>query len=156
MTEFVNLEYGNEEGTLIRAYRDDGSILCIEPVMGELWENAERGVLGEVQPHTEPVVTEAQRLAKWRSSASVSRSQFILNCLDAGILSETDAEEAVNGWPAGWDTFFEGLPTRTRIEAKAEWASVTKVRRNAPLIAQLASHAGISDEQVDALFEGAT
>ena len=138
---------GEPPEQILAGYPEGTQEVPLKPSAEHTWD-------GSQWVHTPPSAEEV--LAEWRASDSVSRAQFILNCLDAGILSETDAEEAVNGWPVGWDTFFEGLPARTRIEAKAEWASVTKVRRNAPLIAQLASHAGISDEQVDALFEGAT
>jgi hypothetical protein len=84
--------------------------------------------------------------------ASLPRSTFILAALDAGILTEADAEQAVNGWPAGWDAFFEGQPARARIEAKARWAETAVVRRDAPLIAQLAAFKGLTDQQVDGLF----
>jgi hypothetical protein len=87
-----------------------------------------------------------------RASAFMSRSRFIIAALDAGILSEVDAEQAVNGWPFGWDAFFDGQPARDRIAAKAEWASITTVRRDAPLIAQLAAFKGLTDAQIDALF----
>jgi len=65
---------------------------------------------------------------------------------------EADAEEATIGWPAGWSDFFTSQPARDRIAAKAEWASVTTIRRTAPLIAALAVFKGLSDDQVDALF----
>lgn len=88
-----------------------------------------------------------------RYHASIPRAAFILAALDVGVLTETDAEQAVNGWPAGWDAFFDGQPARDRIAAKAEWASTATVRRNAPLIAQLAAFKGLTDAQVDGLFD---
>jgi len=87
-----------------------------------------------------------------RANASMPRSRFILAALDAGILSEVDAEQAVNDWPTAWDDFFEGQPARNRIAAKAEWASITKVRRDAPLIEQLRVFKGLTEEQIDQLF----
>jgi len=96
--------------------------------------------------------TAEQKLTQARANASMPRAAFILAALDAGILTETDAEQAVNGWPSGWDAFFEGQPARDKIAAKAEWASIRTVRRNAPLIAQLAAFKGLTDEEVDALF----
>lgn len=87
-----------------------------------------------------------------RASASMPRARFILVTLDAGILSETDAEQAVNGWPTGWDAFFDDQPARDRIAAKAEWASITTVRRDAPLVEQLRVFKGLAEEQIDQLF----
>ena len=91
-------------------------------------------------------------LLRKRTNASMPRSRFILAALDAGILSEVDAEQAVNGWPTGWDSFFDGQPARDRIAAKAEWASITTVRRDAPLIEQLRIFKNLTDAQIDALF----
>ena len=68
------------------------------------------------------------------------------------MLTEAEAEQAVNGWPASWDAFFDGKPARDRIEAKGRWIETSVVRRNAPLIAQLAAFKGLTDQQVDGLF----
>ena len=87
-----------------------------------------------------------------REKAALPRSTFIVAALDAGILSEADAEQAVNGWPTGWDAFFDGQPARNRIAAKAEWASITTVRRDAPLIEQLRVFKGLTEEQIDQMF----
>jgi len=96
--------------------------------------------------------TAEQKLAHARTRASLPKDDFILAALDAGVLTEADAEEATNGWPTGWDAFFEEQPTRDRIEAKARWASATTIARNAPLIEALAAFKGLTPEQVDALF----
>lgn len=93
-----------------------------------------------------------QKLERARATATIPKDDFILAALDAGVLSETDAEEATNGWPAGFDTFFEGHPARSRIKAKARWAAATYIARNAPLIKSLAHFKKLSPEQVDALF----
>ena len=96
--------------------------------------------------------TAEQRLERARSNASLTKDDFILAALDAGVLSEADAEEATSGWPTRWNAFFDGQPARDRIKAKARWASTTTVRRNAPLIEALAAFKGLTPEQVDALF----
>jgi len=96
--------------------------------------------------------TAEQRLDQLREQASLPKDDFILAALDAGVLSEPDAEEATSGWPTGWNDFFTGQPARDRIEAKARWANTTNVRRNAPLIESLAAFKGLTPEQVDRLF----
>jgi len=127
-------------GVLIGDYSEN------QGLVGTTYNGQEVFYVEDLQPDP------AELLAKARAKASMPRAAFILAALDAGILTETDAEQAVNGWPVGWDAFFEGQPARDRIAAKAEWASTTVVRRNAPLIAQLAAFKGLTDAQVDALF----
>ncbi len=104
------------------------------------------GDIAAYTPPLEPTIEER------RDRASLPKDDFILAALDAGVLSEADAEKATNGWPIGWDAFFEGKPTRDRIEAKARWANATTIARNAPLIEALAAFKGLTPEQVDALF----
>jgi len=97
-------------------------------------------------PPPEPTIEEL------RANATLPKDDFILAALDAGVLTEADAEEATNGWPTGWDHFFIGQPDRDRIEAKARWANAPTIARNAPLIEALSAFKGLTPEQVDALF----
>jgi len=128
----------------IREKYPDGTIeVPLKPGQHYEWQNGS-------WTYTPPDRTEL--LAQARAKASIPRAAFILAALDAGILTETDAEQAVNGWPSGWDAFFDGQSARDKVAAKAEWASIRTVRRDAPLIAQLAAFKGLTDEQVDALF----
>jgi hypothetical protein len=62
---------------------------------------------GNVAAYTPPPAPTIDQL---REQASIPKDTFILAALDAGVLSETDAEEATNGWPTGWDDFFTGQP----------------------------------------------
>lgn len=96
--------------------------------------------------------TAEQKLERARTRASLPKDHFILAALDAGVLTEADAEEATSGWPTGWDAFFTGQPTRNRIEAKARWASATTIARTAPLVEALAAYKGLTPEQVDSMF----
>lgn len=91
-------------------------------------------------------------LVEWRETASLSKNDFITACFDAGILSETAAEEAISGWPASWNAFFNGRSARERIAAKSLWANVRQIKRNAPLMLALQAHGRISASQLDALF----
>jgi hypothetical protein len=106
----------------------------------------EQGI--EPAPYVEPQLS----LEEKRARAFMPKDDFIIVALDLEVLSETDAEEATNGWPTGWDGFFEGQPARARIEAKARWAAAVNIHRNAPLIEALAAFKNLTPEQVDALF----
>ena len=105
-----------------------------------------------IQKNGDVLAAKKPTIEQLRSNASVSRARFILAAIDAGIISEMDAEQAVNGWPAGWDAFFDGKPARSRVAAKAEWVSITTVRRDAPLIEELRVFKDLTPEQIDQLF----
>jgi hypothetical protein len=97
--------------------------------------------------------SEANRLPEWRSKATLSRREFCIAAYRAGLLSEADAVLAAKGeWPASFDAALVGLPTNVVTEAKIEWASVSEIRRSAPLLATVQATAGVTDEQLDALF----
>lgn len=118
-----------------------------EPIGREVFARIEAD--GNVAAHTpSPALT----IEQLRTTASLPKDDFILAALDTGVLSEADAEKATNGWPTGWNAFFDNQTSRDRIEAKARWASATTITRNAPLIEALAAFKGLTPEQVDALF----
>lgn len=102
-----------------------------------------------------PLTTEekAANLAAWRDTATLTRRQFILACLDAGLLSEVDAvTAATGGWPATFDAALIGLSDRQKAEARVEWAAASSIWRNAPLLSTVQATAGVTDAQLDALF----
>jgi len=96
---------------------------------------------------------EAKRLPNWRNNATLTRRQFCLSCLQAGLLSSDDAVIAAKGdWPASFDAALAGLSEMEVAAAKVEWASVSTIRRNAPLLAVVQATVGITDDQLDVLF----
>jgi hypothetical protein len=95
----------------------------------------------------------ASRLPLWRENATLTRRQFCLACLQAGLLSPEDAVVAAKGdWPVSFDAALVGLSEMEVAAAKVEWASVSTIRRNAPLLAVVQTTAGITDGELDALF----
>ena len=48
---YKRMEYINADDTMIRATRDDGSVVIIEPHTGDLWTLATDGTLGGVYPY---------------------------------------------------------------------------------------------------------
>lgn len=85
----------------------------------------------------------AERLASKRAGMIVSMRQARLVLLGAGLLANVDA--AIASIPdAG-----------AKAAAEIDWEYATEVRRVSPLIASLAPALGLTDEQIDALFEAA-
>lgn len=73
---------------------------------------------------------------------SVSMRQAQLALLDAGLLDEVEAAIAA-------------LPEPQRTRTQIEWNRGGVVERNAPTVALLAAATGLSEAQLDTLFEQA-
>jgi len=96
---------------------------------------------------------EAGRLGRWRGNAALSRRNFCLACFRAGLLSADDAVIAAKGeWPASFDKALTGMTADRAAEAKIEWAAVTEIRRDAPLLKAVQVATSVTDGQIDALF----
>jgi hypothetical protein len=110
-------------------------------------ENGFDGQLGFNEP------SQLTELELWRENISLSKGQFCINAYNAGFLSEEDAVTAAKGdWPESFTTALSGLTPSQIVEAKIEWALVTTVRRNAPLLEMVRASQNISEEVLDALF----
>lgn len=89
----------------------------------------------------------------WRSEAVLSRRQFCIAAFRAGLLPGDQAAPAAKGeWPDAFAQALTGLPAETVIEAQIEWATVTEVRRSAPLLEAVRMAGGVTHEQLDTLF----
>jgi hypothetical protein len=92
-------------------------------------------------------------LTHWRATHAMPVDEFCIACHGAGLLSEADAElAATGGWPAAFDAFIAALPFADRVRARRKWAGTKHVRRNDPLLAQIAAAAKVTPEQLDALM----
>ena len=74
---------------------------------------------------------------------SVTRRQAKVALLQAGLLDEVEA---------GIEAITDEM---TRRIARIEWDSAQEVRRDWPLLVQIAGQIGITDEQLDDLFRAA-
>jgi hypothetical protein len=92
-------------------------------------------------------------LTEKRTHSTLTRKDFCINAYKAGLLSETDAILAAKGdWPSSFSSALSSLTADQIVEAKIEWASVVEIRRTAPLLLQVASASGVSDEVLDSIF----
>lgn len=85
-----------------------------------------------------------------RATASLSRRDFCLATVVAGLLQPADAVEAARGgWPA---SFAAAVPPEQAVAAQIIWASANTVDRMDPLLLQVASAQNITDAHLDAMF----
>jgi len=110
--------------------------------------------IGEFSKGNEPAeLTEYELRTKWRDTAFLSRRDFCTACFRAGLLSAEDAVVAAKGdWPASFSAALDGLPTSALVEAQIEWATVTEIRRNAPLLEVVRATRNVTDEDLDEVF----
>ena len=91
-----------------------------------------------------------------RTAAVLTRGEFLVACIAAGIITEAVADEASTGaWPADFNQFLSGLTVSQRIDAKAAWADLSnggQVRRNSPILALVAENQNVTQEQLDTMF----
>lgn len=145
--------------------RRDGSIWVestndtgLDAAVGLMWD-VERGGFRREQPGPAYVFDEMtwnwapETLAQWRDRVSVSRRDFCIAAFRAGLLKEADAVLAAEGgWPDSFSDALQGLEPAQIVEAKIEWASVTHIRRNAPLLKAVGLAHGVQEEAIDSLF----
>lgn len=126
------MKYLNSENTLIAIEHSGGRVECIE--IGD----ARFAELVAQQPLPFEAGGGAEGVAAWRSAMVVSRFQALAALMDAGLLADIDLALGDAG------------PL-----AQLAWAEAAEFRRTSPLIAALAVGLGLTDEQVDALFQAA-
>ena len=97
-----------------------------------------------------PPASGSPSLEDRRLSSYLSRRDFCLAAMSAGILSEADAIEAARGgWPA---SFASAVPAGQETAAQIIWASVSRIDRMDPLLLQVALAQNITVEALDTMF----
>ena len=98
-------------------------------------------------------VDPAAARAAWRTTSSLARAEFCTAAFRAGKITASEAIMAAKGeTPALFESALSMLPPADQDEARILWAGLGVVERNHPLVALAAQAAGMTDEEVDALF----
>lgn len=88
-----------------------------------------------------------------RAMASMTRSDFLLAAIRAGIIQPSDAGPAARGEiPPSLAPVFSSMPPEVQLEAVVRWGAATMIDRTNPVLAALAAAMAVTDEQLDALF----
>lgn len=131
-----NPRYANEIGILLDYDQPDMPSLYVDS--GELYDAAVAGQFGAVAAYTPPPApTPAELLAQARASASLTRREFFLALDAAGMYDQVMALLA------------DPLVPRS---VKIELETATSFERNWPSLISMASSLGITDKQIDAIF----
>lgn len=85
--------------------------------------------------------------------ATITPRQLILGLLSDGHITEAEAEAWTQGTlPAAVETVLATLPATEAVVARISLRTMREVRRDDPLTATIAAHAGIDDAGVDDAF----
>lgn len=96
----------------------------------------------------------AADLAARRARASLSRIDFLLAAVTAGIITQADAIAASRGEiPPGMADLIATMTPDAQFEAQVRWGAATDIARLDPFITGWAQTLGVTDEQLDQLFE---
>ncbi|MDO8985346.1 hypothetical protein [Cypionkella sp.] len=92
-------------------------------------------------------------LAAWRDTRKLSRAEFCLAILRAGLVTPEEAVVAAQGQiPAPLTGAIAQMPEPQRNEARVLWAGLTEVQRNHPLVLLAGEAEGLDAAALDALF----
>lgn len=101
----------------------------------------------------EPIETPEQLLQAKRAAAVMSRSEFLLRCTSAGIITPADALQAAHGQiPESVAGLITSWPEQDRFEIQLRWAALTVIERMHPMILVLADVMGLAPATLDAVF----
>lgn len=89
-----------------------------------------------------------------RANTRLDKSDLLIRLALAGILSEEEADEAAGGViPASMQPMLAQLPPEAQMVARIKWKSDTVISRTHPVIVSAAYAMGITDEQLDEIFD---
>jgi AcrR family transcriptional regulator len=92
----------------------------------------------------------ADKLEAWRATAKLSRAEFLMAAVSAGLLTATEAR-AIEV-PASFEALVAALSEPSRTGARIRWASEGEFDRLDPLLAAVIAAADIPPAVVDAMF----
>lgn len=92
-------------------------------------------------------------LAARRSAASMPRLNFVLSCLNFGILDQPEALIAVEGgFPQAFQAILDTMPPEEQFEAQLRWKGATEIDRTNSLIVNMAAAIHLDEWTLDQVF----
>ena len=96
----------------------------------------------------------ADELNQVRANTHLDKSDLLIRLALAEIISEEEADEAAGGViPASMQPMLQTLPPEAQMAARIKWKADTVISRNHPVIVAAAYAMGITDEQLDEIFD---
>ena len=125
-------------------------ILPPKPDQGNYWE-FDRNIGEWVDPRTESDWT--TELYARRAEASMPRADFIIRCVDFGVLDQQEGLQAASGTiTPTMQSIIDGLPLEEQFQASVIWAASSTITRNNTLIINMAAAIFIDEWTLDEVF----
>ena len=129
--------------SIIDAYPEGTVEVPLKPSSDHDWQNGE-------WVYVEPVIDPRE---KWRTSAMLTKTEFVMACVGAGILTQAEAVTVGRGdWPSAMSGFLSYLTQEQAISVQIEWAAQAEISRMNVFVLSLGSWLEMTDAQLDALF----
>ncbi len=98
-------------------------------------------------------ITDAEKRDAFRQSAIIAKTDLSRAFVSAGYMTHEEARSAVIGqWPDTKGAWLAGMTTEQRQNFELDLAGATTIRRNYEHLNLVAGNAGITAEQLDAIF----
>lgn len=153
--ELLTMNVGDGEGWVPGHYDPDAYYIDAEgepqplppkPGPWAQWDGAEW-----IDPRT-PADLEAELQAK-RDATWLTKPDFLLACMGAGLLTPAEAAQAAQGIvPEPFQSAVDALDPMTKDYLAVLWPTATRIERTDPFIETIAAMRGLSDALVDQLF----
>jgi len=147
----MQAEWRNAARTILALIDETGHVAIVEPGQA-LWASA--SARPDIAPFTPPVEEETVPEDPRAAIPPLTRRQVFIALHRLGLISaaEAVAAAATGVVPAALEPMFAALPEPDQTDARVTFAAFQMAYRLDPLTAMIAAAAGMSDEQLDAIW----
>lgn len=144
-------EWRNAAHTILALIDETGHVVIVEPGHA-LWTSASAAV--GILPFTPPVMEEPIPEDPRAAIPPLTRRQVFIALHRLGLITaaEAVAGAATGVLPEALEPMFAALPEPDQTDARVTFAAFQMAYRRDPLTAMIAAAAGMTDEQLDAIW----
>ena len=149
----MQAEWRNAERTILALIEDSGHVVIVEPGH-PLW--GEASARSDIVPYSPPVDPEPPFEDPRAAIPPLTRRQLFIALHRLGLITaaEAVAAAATGTVPAALEPTFAALPEPDQTDARVTFAAFQLAYRLDPLTAMIATAAGKTEEELDAIWIG--
>lgn len=149
----MQAEWRNAQHTILALIDGTGHVIIVEPGH-PLW--LEVSARPDIVPYSPPADPEAPPEDPRAAIPPLTRRQVFIALHRLGLISATEAvaAAATGTVPAALEPMFAALPEPDQTDARVTFAAFQMAYRLDPMTAMIASAAGMTEAQIDAIWTG--